>query len=182
VHLLSHIQLPVLESCRNMEPPTFGAPSFPHSTTSPQGLGSMAEGFTNWASQPSPYRTIAPWTSYRERNSNNTTTTTSHELSPASAPRKTISFPLTPFGPSVSNIPGPRPSRADQLPMFESLEDERPIKAEQNQGNRTLADSIAHVQPVARAGNTRAKASSTIFSYLLASIGFAIRSSYSFQD
>ncbi|KAL3445944.1 hypothetical protein BJX65DRAFT_136408 [Aspergillus insuetus] len=169
-----------------MEPPTFGAPSFPHSTTNPGGLGSMAEGFTNWASQPSLYRTIAPWTSYRERHSNNTTTTTSHELSPASAPSKTICFPLTPFGPSASNIPGPRPSRAAELPMFESLEDKRPIKAEESLGNRTLgvtdahvlpvaragpikveenlgdytlADAVAHVKPVARAGNTRAQSS-----------------------
>jgi hypothetical protein len=52
--------------------------------------------------------------------------------------------------------------------MFESVEDRRPIKAEENLGNRILADTVAHVKPVARAGNTRSQASLTIFSYRLA--------------
>ncbi|KAL2832273.1 hypothetical protein BJY01DRAFT_253943 [Aspergillus pseudoustus] len=107
----------------------------------------MATGFTNWASQSSPYRTIIPWASYNERNPSNTTTDLVPESSLAAT--ETISFHLTSSRPSPQQLTSTRPLRSTQHPMFEPLEeDKRSIKTEEDLGKSAWLDTVPHVQLV----------------------------------
>ncbi|KAL3465135.1 hypothetical protein BJX64DRAFT_285676 [Aspergillus heterothallicus] len=104
----------------------------------------MAPGFTNWASQHSPYYSIVPWASYSERNSSNTATDL--EANSPSAPKETVPFSLISSGSSCQDFSASSAPRAAQLPPFEQLENRKLIKAEVDRGRGTLLGTVPHNQ------------------------------------